>query len=57
MRKKTHYDKAADEIIYAAKKLVDGRDNWLKQVNFRKGRKLLLQMLKENFIPRKSNWK
>ena len=54
--KKTHYDRAAQEVIKAV------RDAWTNyhppftEFNFRKGAKLVREMLKANFIPRKRKW-
>lgn len=59
MISKNHYQKAADEIIYAIKEVfaISGSENPLKHTDLRKGRRTIMKMLKENFIPRKSEYK
>jgi hypothetical protein len=56
--KKTHYQKATDEIIKAAKELkCYSCPEWKwNQPDFRRARKLIIEMLKANFISKKAKW-
>ncbi len=60
---KNHYQKAADEIIEAMKDLIDfcinnpQKENPFSYINIRKGKKLVIEMLKANFKPIKRKWK
>ena len=52
----THYEKAADEIISAAKELVDFRETSFRKLAWRKSKKIIVKMLKTNFTAKKSKW-
>jgi hypothetical protein len=52
--KKDHYQKAADEIIKAVKEV---RRNPFIPLDIGEGKKLVIQMLRANFIAKKSKWK
>lgn len=52
----THYEKAANELIYAVKNVVDFKETPLKKLDWRKGKKVIIEMLKANFISKKSKW-
>jgi len=53
--KKDNYCKAADEIIKAAKELLcPSCNHWiLERPDFRRAKKLIIQMLKTNFVAKK----
>ena len=54
-----HYQKAADEIIYALKEINILYDIKIEnnKIDFCKGEKTIIEMLKANFIAKKSKWK
>jgi len=54
--KENHYQKATDEIIDAIKELGIRMETPFNKVSFRKGRRLIIKMLKTNFIPKKTKW-
>ena len=54
--KKSHYEKTANEIITAAKELCESDHNPFREPNFRRAKKLIIEMLKSNFIAKKSKW-
>jgi len=65
MKKKikiNHYQKAANEIIEAIKNIIDYcvgnplKENPFGYLSIRKGKRLVIKMLKANFIPKKSKW-
>jgi hypothetical protein len=52
--RKNHYKKAAEEIIKAVKEIADySLDNPLTKLDFHKGKKLIIKMLKANFTAKK----
>lgn len=54
--KNDNYQKAANEIIKAVKEIVAiaGNENVFTHADFRKGKKLIIEMLKTNFISKKT---
>ena len=61
-REKTHYQKAADEIIDAIKDVIDYcvanplKENPFSYLSIRKGKRLIIKMLKKNFTAKKAKW-
>jgi len=55
-RMKNHYEKAADELVKSAKELVDFKETPLRKLAWRRSKKLIIQMLKENFIAKNKKW-
>ena len=59
---KNHYQKAADEIIDAIKKVIDycvvnpPKENPFSYLSIRKGKRAVIQMLKTNFTAKKKKW-
>ena len=56
MGKENHYQRAANEIIEAIKGVIDYKENPFNYLSIRKGKKLIIEMLKSNFIAKKSKW-
>ena len=56
VKKKTHYEKATDELIKSAKELVDFKETPLRKLAWKRSKKLIIEMLKTNFIAKKSRW-
>jgi hypothetical protein len=60
---KTHYQKAADEIVKGVNEAIDfavamnGRDGIVSKINIRQGRKQIVELLEANFVPRKKPFK
>ena len=61
-REKTHYQKAADEIIGAIKDAIDycvanpSLKNPFSYLSIHKGKRLIIKMLKKNFTAKKGKW-
>jgi hypothetical protein len=53
---KTHYEKAAEEIIAAAKTVAIFRKNPFSYLAWIKGKKLIIEMLRANFVAKKSKF-
>ena len=54
---RTHYEKATDEIIKAVKELpIDECTTPFRIIDLRRAKKLIIKMLKANFIAKKSKW-
>ena len=55
-KEKTHYEKAADELIKAAKELSPFEETRLRKLAWKRSKKLIIEMLKANFVAKKSKW-
>ena len=61
-KKINHYQKAANEIAEAVKEAIDYcvrnplKENPFSYLSIRKGKKLVMKILKANFIAKKSKW-
>ena len=52
----THYEKAANELVKSAKELIDFKETPLRKLAWARSKKLIIEMLKANFIAKKSIW-
>ena len=61
-KEKKHYEKATNEIIEAIKDVIDYcvinplKKNPFSYLSIRKGKKLIIKMLKSNFVAKRSKW-
>jgi len=55
-KEKTHYEEAANELVKSAKELVNFKETPLRKLFWKRSKKLIIEMLKANFVAKKLKW-